>query len=354
MPNQSDQSLPDAAVDALRSLGFADLEARVYLHLLRAGPDTAYATAKAIGKPVANCYKSVEALERKGAVEVEEGEPRIVRATGPGELTSRLRKVSERRLGEAERELSRLDAAAGDDRVYQLRSAQQTVERARQLVAGAERTIVFDAFPSVAQALAPALTEAASRGVAVVGIVYEAVDAAGCELIEHTEGALVTELIEGEHLLLCADASSALLALLHRPRPDDAASGPDGRGSVWPEAGGVHQAVFTASPFVAWHLHDNLHHQLFTYAVRESLSDRPEVLDAMRAVYDRRLRRIAPVSSPGFGELLSRYGSERARELAERLTERRRGGETGVRGEAVGSGGSGETSAGDDEVGGES
>jgi sugar-specific transcriptional regulator TrmB len=305
----------DRLVDTLRELGFTDLEARVYLHVLRSGPETGYAIAKAIGKAGANTYKAIESLQEKGAAEVDEGEPRLCRATPPVELIARLRRRTEARLGEAERELERIGGPDDDDGVYQMRDAAQVVERARQMLAGAERTVVIDVFPALARALAAELIAAAERGVAVVGLFYEAIELPGVEVILHADCEAVRKMMAAEHMLLCADASRALLALLDPP-------GVPGEG--FGTSGGVRQAVYTSSPFVAWHLHDNLHHQLFTYAVREQTRGEGEVAELLRAVYMRRVAAIAPIATPGWRELLRRYGTAEGVELTDRFIEKNR------------------------------
>src|SRR4051794_30795350 len=108
---------PKSALAALASFGFTDLEAEVYVFLLRESPATAYRVAQAIGKPVANTYKAVESLQAKGAVVVEEGASRMCRAVPAGELLARLEHSFRERKTAAARALASVKRAAGDDRV---------------------------------------------------------------------------------------------------------------------------------------------------------------------------------------------------------------------------------------------
>ncbi len=311
----------DPAAAALTDLGFSRLEALAYLHLLQAGPETAYATAKAVGKAVANTYKAIESLERKGAVEVLAGEPRLVRAAPPEEVLGRLRRGFERRSGEAREAFARLDRREPDERVYHLAAAAQVIARARAMIEEARACVLVDLFPAVAAALAPELEAAAARGIAVVALVYDDADLAGCEVVRHSRGALVRRFFAGEHLVLCTDAEQALLALLDSP---NVAAGP-GDADPWPETGGVRQAIHTASPFVAWHLHDNVHHQVHTYAVAEAFADEPELMARVRAVHDTRLAGIAPIATPGWRALMDRHGTAEARALTDELLAGRSG-----------------------------
>lgn len=302
-------------VDLVQELGFTDLEARLYFRALTAGPETAYASAKAISKPVANCYKAIASLQTKGAVEVDDGDPRLVRATPPAELIARLRAAFAQRAASAEHALATLNTNDTDERVYELKSAAQVIERAKRLLRDATKCAVIDVFPQIADALAPDLKAAAERGVSVVALLYGELDVPGVNAINHSEGHLVTELIRGEHLLLCTDARAALLALLE-PATQSKEPPPH-----WPDQGGVRQAIFTQSPFVAWHLHDNFHHQLLTYAIRDSLRDDTELLDKIKGVYKKRLPGIAPITTPGWTELLKRHGGEHATERTRQLIE---------------------------------
>src|SRR3546814_15562141 len=54
----------------LKRLGFTEYEARVYVQLLRQSPATAYEIAKAASVPRPNTYHALEALAKRGAVQI--------------------------------------------------------------------------------------------------------------------------------------------------------------------------------------------------------------------------------------------------------------------------------------------
>lgn len=297
----------DTLITVLRPLGFTDLEARIYLHLLRQGPETGYSIGKAISKPTANVYMAIESLQDKGAAEITSGEPRLCRATPVEELLSAARSRFSHSLEMAEKVLPDIDPTPTDDAVYQLGSAAQVIERARALLANAQVSVVIDALPAIATELAPDMIGAAERGVSIAALVYEPIDLPGVETILHSMGARVRELIDGEHLLISRDACEIVLALLDPPTSD----------GTWSDAGAVRQAIYTASPFIAWNLHDNFHHQLFTYAVAESLAQDDEISRRLMDIYKKRLRAIAPIRSIGWQTMLKRFGSEGALRITE-------------------------------------
>ena len=83
-------TIPNEGVESLVALGFTALEAEVYIYLLGASPATGYRVAQAIGKPIANTYKAIEALESKGAVIVEHSANKLCRAIPAEELLGQL------------------------------------------------------------------------------------------------------------------------------------------------------------------------------------------------------------------------------------------------------------------------
>src|SRR5438105_11642808 len=127
-------TIPNEGVESLVALGFTALEAEVYIYLLGASPATGYRVAQAIGKPIANTYKAIEALESKGAVIVEHSANRLCRAIPAEELLGQLERRFRDRRSKAARALSELPGSADDDRVYQLRSRDQVYERARSML----------------------------------------------------------------------------------------------------------------------------------------------------------------------------------------------------------------------------
>lgn len=301
--SMSDESL----ITAIRAIGLTDLEARVYLHLLRTGPETGYSIGKAIGKPNPNVYMAIESLHAKGILEVAAGEPRLCRATPVDEVLAAARSRFDHALDAAASALAGCTSAGVDDGVYQLGSAAQVIQRARRLLTDARSCAVVDALPAIADELADDMAHAAARGVSVVALVYRPITIPGVETILHSMGELAQRLIEGEHILLSRDASEVVLGLLDPP----------GQPGAWSESGGVRQAIYTASTFLAWHLHDNFHHQLFTYAVAESLPKENPMRRQLMRIYESRLLGIAPLRSPGWKTMLERFGSEDAQRLTD-------------------------------------
>ncbi|MGP1347022.1 MAG: TrmB family transcriptional regulator [Phycisphaerales bacterium] len=311
-------------IGAVRALGFTEMEGRVYVWLAREGSATGYAVAKGIAKPVANVYKAIESLIEKGAVEIDEGgaeggDAKTCRAVPIEELIAAARGRFDSAIAEAEEALTSVGAPAGDDGVYRMGSAHAVIERAKAMLARAQRSVVLDALPAVARALSDEVIAACQRGVHVAALVYEDTDWPGAQVIVHDLGRDIEPLMGAQHLLVSRDALEVVLALIE---------GPDEAGH-WKQPGGVRQAIYSQSPFFAWHLHDNFHHQLFTYAVFEEAKQDTPLRDRLLAIYRSRLHDIAPLRTLGMDEILRRFGTEEGRARVEefrRRSERARAG----------------------------
>src|SRR5262245_2044037 len=257
---------------ALTAFGFTDLEAEVYVFLLRESPATAYRVAQAIGKPAANTYKAVESLQAKGAVVVDDGESRQCRAIPAGELLARLEHSFRERKRSAARALRSLKAAAGDDRVYQLRSVEQVYARCRHMLDTSRRVAVLDLFPEPFAELRPALQKAARRGVRVAVKAYEPADVPGVDVVVGPHAPATRQRWPGQWLNAVADGRQHLLALLSA----------DGSELV--------QAVWSGSAYLSWVYHSAAGAELVLAAVEGHLArGGPPALRELVNAYNARL-----------------------------------------------------------------
>ncbi|NTX04479.1 TrmB family transcriptional regulator [Myxococcus sp. CA051A] len=218
------------ADEGLVALGFTEVEARVYCELLKGAPATGYRLAQALGKAPPSIYQALASLEHKGAVLVEEGEPRSFRPVPPDEVLAALQRGFETRSREAANALRKLHAPVQDDRIYHLKSTAQVMERARTMIAGATERLLFDLFPPPFASLTQALTEASSRRVAIAGLVYDETPKVPFDCVRSSEADFVRERWPGAQLTLVVDAREFLVALLT----------PDGTGvkqAIWSDSG---------------------------------------------------------------------------------------------------------------------
>jgi sugar-specific transcriptional regulator TrmB len=252
---------PAKLLDTLEELGLTGSEAAVYAHLVRHSPATGYGVARALGKPVANTYKTLASLEEKGAVVVDDSEGRLCRAVPPDEFLARLeRQFQDRRsraasaLEEARRAAASDDRGDADPRVYRLHSRAQVMERARFMLARARRCALVDLFPNPLEELAADLDRAAARGIDVVVKPYADSPLKRAVLVPIlTPERKIPGAWPGHHLNLVVDASVSLVALLK------------------PDGDGVFQAVSTASPYLAAIQHSGLQFEFMMTHVRDGI-----------------------------------------------------------------------------------
>lgn len=74
----------------LTGFGFTPTESLLYGVLLRTGPSTGYAIARAAGLARANAYNALEGLVSKGAARAEEGRPKRYRPEPPATLIAKI------------------------------------------------------------------------------------------------------------------------------------------------------------------------------------------------------------------------------------------------------------------------
>ncbi|HVH47199.1 MAG TPA: helix-turn-helix domain-containing protein [Labilithrix sp.] len=210
----------EEGIAALTELGFTRLEAEVYAVLVEESPATGYRVAQALGKAAANVYKAVETLSQKGAVLVDDGESRMLRAVPPAELLARVQRDFEKTRASATRALEKLRGAEGDERVYALTSRDQVMDRAEVMLRRARQLAAIDAFPEPLEDLRDLLVATAKRGVTVLVQVYAPADIEGAEVVHSPNGARLRKAWPAQWLNVVCDAREHLLSLSRSERGD--------------------------------------------------------------------------------------------------------------------------------------
>lgn len=274
----------EACVEALGPLGFTEMEARIYTFLCQEAPATGYRIAQAIGKPVANTYKVIEVLERKGAVLVDDGESRMCRAVPVEEILGRLEREFRKNRARTVEAFARVEAPADDERVYQLRSRDQIVERARQMLADARHVALLSLFPEPLEVLRDDIERAAKR-IDVAVKLYQPAEVKGASLVQSIQQFEdPRQFWPGQELNAVVDGEQLLLALLDHDPP------------------GVVQAVWSRSTYLSLVIHNGMAVELgFTTLSRDVLSGASD--KAMRKTLEQ-LRH--PKETPGYKSFMSR------------------------------------------------
>lgn len=254
-------------IQSLVALGFTELEAAVYIYLVENSPATGYRVAHDVGKPVANTYKAIESLHQKGAVIIDQsGENRRVRAIAPQELLDQLGEAFHQRHATATEALSQLQPGDQDFGVFTLSNAEQVFARASQMLDRAGEVVLADLFPLSLSRLRAKLEETADRGITVVVRIYEPTTLEGVETVASPRGPELIQRWPGQWLNLVVDGEECLLSFLTRDTQQ------------------VHQAVWSASPFLSLVYHISFAWEITGVRVEHALQKDDVSLDQVRRI----------------------------------------------------------------------
>jgi sugar-specific transcriptional regulator TrmB len=150
----------------LTSFGFTPTESLVYEVLLKHGPGTGYALARAAGLARANAYSALEGLVTKGAARVEAGRPRRYRPETPAGLIARISNNHGVALERLSRELDGI-AVPDEPTVVEIESGRALLQLLSHDISRSSRSVDLLAPPDAYPLLAPALRRPLSAGLPV-------------------------------------------------------------------------------------------------------------------------------------------------------------------------------------------
>ena len=235
----------EAAVDALERLGLTEYEARCFVALTRLPHGTAKEVGKVADIPRSRVYETMDRLQDRGLVEMQEGDPRTFQSVSIDTAVRVLRKEYDTYFETVEDALRRMEPIykEAQQAVWALNTHEQVTERILDIIDDATDEIVLIVLDEVLldDEVFAYLAEANERGVAVyVGTNAEAVR-------EQVEDAKVdadvfnTPLIDWFQSmesstrigrLLMADRGPVLVSALHGERlpgvPNETAAWSDG------------------------------------------------------------------------------------------------------------------------------
>src|SRR5712691_4754677 len=236
--------MDDGVVDRLRVLGMSLYEARIYVGLLRHGPQNGNEVSKSAGIPSSKVYSTLERLASKGIVHsVRTGSGTQYVCISPQELVHRFRDEFEEPMDYLESTLPALAAFEPASEVLTVSGLDAIRENSRFIVGDAAKEIYISVWAEDVGHLSEALVAAHERGVRIFGMLYGSEDGlqVGSWLV-HSYQQIVTDRIGGRMLTVVADREEALIA--HIPLQGQAS------------------AVRTRNPVLALIAQEYLHHDL--------------------------------------------------------------------------------------------
>jgi len=150
----------------LTPFGFTPTESLVYEVLLRDGPGTGYAIARAAGLARANAYSALEGLVSKGAARVELGRPKQYRPEPPATLIARISNNYGHALDQLSSNLDGISRAESPT-VVEIDSGRAVLQLITHDVTRANSSVDLLLPPDAYPLLAPALRRPVSAGARV-------------------------------------------------------------------------------------------------------------------------------------------------------------------------------------------
>jgi sugar-specific transcriptional regulator TrmB len=212
----------EGIVDRLRILGMSSYEARVYLGLVRHGPQNGNEVAKSAGIPSSKVYSTLEKLAGEGIVHtVITGSGTQYISISPDELVHRFRQEFDEPIGYLERHLPGLAAFEPASEVLTVTTLEAIRENSRFIADNARRELYVSIWRDDMDALSDALGAAHARDVRIFGMLYgdELPEGLGSWLL-HSYEQIVADRLGGRMLTVVADGEEALIA--HIPHSGEA------------------------------------------------------------------------------------------------------------------------------------
>jgi hypothetical protein len=237
---------------------------------------------------------------------VDDGASRVCQPVPPDELLGHLERRFQEDRARAAASLSRVGAPVPDDRVYQLRSPDQVLERARTMLGRCREVALVDAFPLPLEKLRADLEAAARRGVVVGVKAYAETTLAGARVVVDARRERAIERWPGQWVNVVVDGAEHLVAFLGR----------DGES--------VHQAVWSSSVWLSWVYHSALSSEIMLEAVEAELASGDATCERLRAKLAA-LEPLKALQASGYHELVGRLRPQPPRsDSVSRKTRRRR------------------------------
>lgn len=208
----------DAMIEELRALGFSLNEARIYVALLRFGPQNGNELAKASGVPSSKVYAALEKLSAEGVVHsLKDSDSVKYVGTDVDDLLDRLERRFIEPIQSLRATLPELSEFAPASEVLTLSSLEAICQNGRAVVDHAARSLYVSVWPRELDDLRDSLIAADARGVSIIALLYgeEAWLDVGSWLHQSYLGR-TSQRVDGRMLVLVADGSEALIA--HIPR----------------------------------------------------------------------------------------------------------------------------------------
>jgi sugar-specific transcriptional regulator TrmB len=195
----------DTNIQLLMDIGLSKIQARIYLALLKGDKFTGYAVAKQLYEPVANTYKALDSLHKKGLVLLDHSERVKYYTAQPIRYyldQLELRFADKRKV--IENVIKPEESETFEEGIYRIDSYEQLYTQSSALIEKSLEIIALDSTALPIEQIKKELHKASKRGTIILIRSYEEIKISNCEVVYSREmGSPVYELpIQYFHLIV--------------------------------------------------------------------------------------------------------------------------------------------------------
>ena len=171
-------------VTYLMDIGLSNIQARIYITLLTEPNITGYKIAKILNEPVANTYKALEGLIKKGiAVLDESGNNKLYSVFPITAYLNQLEATFKNKRKAIEEEFKKIKPAKLKDGIFKIDNIQQLYEIAGELIKNSKGVLAVDSTSLPLEIFKPYLEGISKKGVSVIIKSYSKISIPNCETI---------------------------------------------------------------------------------------------------------------------------------------------------------------------------
>lgn len=203
-------------LNLLQETGLSQTEAAVYLTLLTESPLTGYRIAEIIGKSRSNTYQALKTLEQKGCVSLSEGSDAAHYVAIPVETYLIQQELAFKARKKAVSDgFKDLKSNKQDNMIINLKTREQLITKAREMIASAKDIILLDTVDHILQNFSEDLLAVSNSGCKVLIESLGSESLPGCIIIGKQPNSSET-LWPADWLVLSIDSREFLVAFLSK------------------------------------------------------------------------------------------------------------------------------------------
>jgi len=205
----------ETLMQMLRKIGLSELEANIYIWLLENKRSTGYKISGQIGKPVANTYKALKSLQKKGAVvsDVTTG-TKYFDTIPVEEFLNKLQNEFTSKKEKILNEVENLEVYQEQRGIYELGSEELVYEKVKSMISTAEKTLLIDAFPAPLKEISKFLEKAKDTAIYLKSYSAETIN--NTRQIKASLPDLPYNDLNGQWLIVLKDTTESLIAFFNK------------------------------------------------------------------------------------------------------------------------------------------